>query len=603
MGERKRIRVDGVFDIECWAWSNFKVGVTMTADGDSEIHRSPGSMVDAMFRAGGVWWGHNSGGYDTLQVLEILRQRGVGQSISMSGSRVSRTMGGGLTIRDSYSLVPMGLEAFAEMAKRIVPRLWFECKCGNDCGGYCAIRKRMPYYMERRLEEYCVEDCATLLAGLRALSEFAEENDFDLCGTIGGSSWATAKRVIGIPDAEMSASQWTRIRSAYYGGRCSVFRPIVHASGSHWDICSAYPSALANTSLPTGPPRELGSRSAMAAMARDIPGIYSCTINVPDMHVPPLPWGWGKTGLSFPIGTVSGVWTLIEIQYAESLGCEVTGVEWAMVWDEDSTLFGEWIGKIYALRDYLGKDTAFGGWLRLFPNSLVGKMAERPDKRFLRLNPPISDIVACPATRPCTLESCSGVCGAWEQVDKWGEMWSVPFYRHSESGHIQWAAYVNAASRITHRNGIDGAGTDAIYAHTDSLWTTRPEPPMPSGHGLGQWSLKCRWSEWESPALQSYAYTDEKTGERITHSAGIMISPAEWEKGMASQDRGVMSVIEAARRGNGLFSRAHRKWTLPEHGSWYGDRILGVDGITRPVTCGQLRTRLNERANRTRKDY
>lgn len=595
---RKRLRVDGVYDIECQGWSRFVTGCTIAISGVklvTEIHDSPESMVDAMLRNGGSWWGHNSGKYDGLQVLEVLRQRGIGQSISMAQSRVTRTMGAGLTLRDSFALVPLGLEAMCEMSGQLTPKLWFDCHCERDCGGYCAIKRGMPYYMRKRLEEYCVQDCQGLYHGLMALQEFADANDYDLLGTIGGSAWATAQRTMGLPNADFSPSQWHRLRTAYYGGRTAVLRPIVRDSGSHWDIGSAYPGSLANTPLPMGGFTERGSRGASWAMGHDKPGIYSCTINVPDEHIPPLPWRWGD-GLSFPTGTVSGAWPLPEIQYAESVGCTVQAVHWGINWEYTDKVFGQWTRDIYALRSKVGKSSAWGKWLRLFPNSVVGKMAERPDKRFLRMNADPSQIVACPVRKPCTLTECSGVCGAWEQVDKWGQMWSVPFYKLSKCGHVHWASYVTAASRMQHRDGMVPHGRDAVYVDTDSLWTTAADAPSPHGDGLGEWSRKGGWHElFEAPAPKSYGYVDEKTSEWVVCSAGASINAREWTKGEHVQDRGVLSILDAARSGHGLFTRSHRKWTLPRHGEWYGDRKITATGTTRPVTINELRIRLDER--------
>jgi hypothetical protein len=591
--ERKRLRVDGAFDIECTGWDNFLVGVTITAGLDVEVHHSPQSMVDTMLEHGGVWWGHNSGKYDGLQALEILRQGGLSQSVNLSGSRVTRSMGQGLTIRDSYGLVPMGLESLTRMAGRMVPRLWFDCHCGRDCGGYCSITRRMPPYMLARLVEYCIQDCEGVLYGLRALQEFADEHDYDLLGTIGGSAWATAKRVLDLLDAD-SGKNWPRIRDGYYGGRCSVFRPMVSVSGSHWDIGSAYPSALAGNWLPTGSPTERGSRSASTHLSAGTSGIYSCTMHVPGQQIPPIPWRWGN-GISFPVGVVSGSWPLTEIEYAISVGCKVQAVHWAITWPRTENLFGDWIRGIYDVRSSVGRDSPFGQWLRLFPNSLGGKFAERPDKRFLRMNPPIADIIACPAKSPCTLTSCSGVCGAWEQVDKWGQMWSVPFYKPSPSGHIHWAAYMTAALRIQHHRELAIHGESAVYCDTDSLWTTNELYPADTGPGLGQWSRKCGFLEFEARAPKCYAYTDAATGEFAVCSAGAPMHPREWTTGESIQDRGVLSILDAAKLGSGLFHRAYRRWTLPVADRWYGDRIIDSGGMTRAVTTDELRIRLNER--------
>jgi hypothetical protein len=591
--ERKRLSVSGVFDIEAYGWDQFLIGVTQTRSGDIEVHETPDSMVRYMLFMGGTWWGHNSGKYDSLQLLDVMHGMGKSQSVSLSGGRATRVMGAGLTLRDSYALIPMALDYAADMGGVLRPRLWLDCTCGRDCDGYCRLRKRMPPYMKQRVIDLCIQDCGALMSALVALDEFAERYDFDLTGTIGGSAWATARRLMGLPNAEFSASQWARIRSAYYGGRCSVFRPIIKERGHHYDIGSAYPHALATASLPCGEASELGARSALAAMATDTPGIYSCTMHVPDMRVPPLPWALGS-GLSFPTGTIAGCWALPEIWYAESVGCEIRSVEWAMTWDSESRLFSDFIRRVYEVRSTYGKASPWGMWLRLFANSLCGKFAERPDKRYVRMNPDLPEIGICEARAPCTLSSCSGACGAWEQLDKWGTIWSVPFYRPSDAGHIHWAAYLTAASRMQHHASL-AADESVAYCDTDSLWTTANASPEPAGSGIGEWARKCGFLDFEAVAPKCYAYTDEVTGEYIVCSAGATLSATEWRSGVANQDRGVMSLVDAARAGGALFRRAHRTWTLPKHGEWYGDRKLSSDGTTHPVTCPQLRTRLNER--------
>lgn len=597
--KRKSVRVDGVFDIECYGWDNFLVGVTLTADGDCRVWHDPESMFGYLYGLGGSWWGHNAGKYDILQALDVLCKEGEGQSIAYSNGRVTRTMGGGLVMRDSYSLIPMGLEDVAVMGGVQIPKLWFDCTCSHDCGGYCRLAKRMPYYMKERVIEYCIQDCQALLAGMSSLCEFAAEHDYDLCGTIGGSAWATVRRTLGIADSDIPAAQWRALRSGYFGGRCSVFRPRVNGPGGHYDIGSAYPHSLANVWLPVGVASEMGSGNALAALSRDRPGMYACTVIVPDCKVPPLPWVWGE-GLAFPVGEVSGVWTLLDLQEAVRLGCTIQSVHWGIVWDAEERVFGQWVKDIYKVRSHYGKKHPFGKWTRWFPNSLCGKFAERPDKRMLRMNPETRDIVYCDGKSPCTLTTC--VCGSWVQEDKWGHIWSVPFWRMSDSSHVHWAACITAASRIQHAGQLRAHGDDAVYCDTDSLWTTGESPPEPAGDGLGEWSRKCGFLDFESPAPKAYAYTDDKTGEYIISYAGALLSVAEWTKGEASQDRGVLSILDAARAGGGLFKRAHRTWTLPRHGEWYGDRRLRASsGMTVPATCTELRIRLYER-DRKRRD-
>ena len=525
-----------------------------------------------------------------------MRRRGMMMSISLSGSRITRAIGSGITLCDSYGIIPLGLETAARMSGDTVSDLGWPCDCGRHCGGYCAIRVGMSGTRLRQLASYCANDAEVLMRALLALCRFAESHGMDLRGTIGGAAWATAQRVLGIPDCDLPASTWRRIYNGYYSGRCQVFKPSA-SSGKHWDITAAYPYSLSVARLPTGRPSEHGFRGASSALDRGQPGIYSCTINVPECHVPPLPYRW-RSGLAFPVGYVSGCWTLPEIEHAVSLGCSIEDVQWCVVWPRTENIFGDWISGISNLRVTLGKESAFGPWLRLFANSLTGKLAENPSRRFVRLHPPLKDIKICRCMDKC-------ICEPYRQLDTWGELWTVPYYRQASSGHVQWAAYVTSLSRIDLGHGMRATGTSLVYTDTDSVWSESSSAPGNVGDAPGQWQLKGGWSDWQCAAPKCYAFVDGD-GERIVRAAGIRLLPAEWKQGRAEQDRGVYSLVDAARTSGdtmtghrGLFRARHHVWTMPSHGrttGWYGDRQLDQSsGVTYPVTIHELRTRQERR--------
>jgi len=586
--KRRTIRIDGTWDIECWGWVHPVVIVTRSVTHGVEVHWSMREAVQRMLKLGGTWWSHNGGKYDTLAALEELRRLGVSMSISLSGSSVSRAQGGGLQLCDSYQVIPLGLERAAELAGRTCTPLGWPCSCGASCGGYCGITARMDATRRSQLAEYCVEDTGVALDALFALRDFAELHDFDLRGTIGGSAWATAQRWLGLPDADMSPAAWRRCRTGYYGGRVSVMRPVAD-HGRHWDISSAYPAALATTPLPVGAMSEYGSREAARMMRASRPGIYACTVHVPEMHTPPLPWVT-RSGTAYPVGGVSGVWALPEIAAAEARGCRVTSVEWCVVWEREELVFGDLMRSWTDVRFSVGKKTAWGAWMRLFPNSITGKLAEQPNRRFVRLHPPLSEIRMCPFKSPCTTAKC--VCDAYQQVDNWGEMWSVPYFRQGASSHIHWAAYTTAATRGALLSGLETQGMDAVYCDTDSIWTTSRHHPDPVGDALGEWALKGGWADWRCASPKSYAFVDASTGELTVRAAGARLHAREWLEGEATQDRGALTFLDAAKRSRGLFAPKRHRWTVPSGGAttgWYGDRMLDTHtGVTHPASCKEL---------------
>jgi hypothetical protein len=597
--KRRTIRVDGTWDMECAGWDRPVVIVTNSRRTGIAVHHTVGDALALMRGEGGYWWAHNGGAYDTVAAVADAYEDGHTMTISLAGSRVSRAQGGGLTLCDSYGLIPLGLEHVAELAGMESVQLDLECICGTQCGGYCSISVHMGEYRMRKLETYCVSDTEVLSAGLDALIGLAEQHDYDLRGTIGGSSWATAQRWMELPDADMPPSVWRRVRDGYHGGRVAVMRPVSHGVGSHWDLGSAYPWAAASTSLPVGDIEELGGQLARQALASGRPGMYACKVHVPLMHVPPLPWRW-RGGTAYPVGDVSGVWPLVELQAALERGCRIDGVSWCIAWREERPVLADIMARWMEVRFAAEPDSSWRAWMRLFANSLTGKLAESPDRRFVRLNPPLADVIPCRGVSPCSPLRCRGACGAYSQLDTWGRMWSVPYWRPSKSGYLHWAAYITAATRVAWMQGAESQGEDMCYGDTDSVWSMSPDGPSPMGNGLGQWSRKHDFAELHVAAPKSYAFVHADTGEFVTRTAGARLTRSDWIAGEAAQERGVMSLVEAAKsqsdNGKGkLFRLKTHKWTMPQAGrntGWYGDRLIdATTGLTHAVTCDVLKQR------------
>ncbi len=233
-------------------------GVVYDTAADKAHHvASPDELVDLLLARTGTYWAHNGGRYDMLQVAEVLRRRKITCQVDASSGPITRIRVGGLELRDSARLIPMGLDAAAEMATLPPPgALGWPCTCGGACGGYCAITTELDLFKLQELKAYCEVDARTLAAVLLALHKEAELEGVDLRGTVGASAWATVSKRLALPSARdvIPAVVWKRAREGYYGGRQTMFRPIAH-SGLRFDLVSAYPSALARTAVPVGEAR------------------------------------------------------------------------------------------------------------------------------------------------------------------------------------------------------------------------------------------------------------------------------------------------------------------------------------------------------------
>jgi hypothetical protein len=590
------VKVSGTFDIECAEWSRFVVASTYEPEG-ARVHNSISSLVDYLLRRPGLtWFAHAGGVYDFLAVAEEMRAREIPCSVDLAGSRASRIVGGKIVLRDSWPLVPLPLsqavEFIGERQMEFDPAL-MPCSCIEPCGGFCRLASafKSPKVMAH-VTERCASDARQLFYVLRRIVAIGAELDLDLRGTIGGTAWATAKRKLDLPNTHHSASEWRTIRKAYFGGRTAVIRPMVD-SGRHFDQQSAYASALATIAIPVGKPIALAGRNAERALESDYAGIFSASVDVPDLFIPPLPIREPKR-IVYPVGKMRGVWTGLELRNAMDRGVIVESVRWAITWPTKLIRFRSLMLEWWNARRRAGKETALGAWLRVLPSSLTGKLAENPDKRVASIYP--REIRMCRGKAPCRNAKlrdgvivdrgrCTGACGAYSQLDQWGQIWSIPIRRPSPCSHIEWAAHLTAAARIRLLEGMESQGAELAYSATDSVWTSGENPPGTVGSGLGDWEHKEDFTEFHCAAPGQYSYRSH--GTMTVRTAGIRLSAAEYGRGFAKNDRGVLSFVEAAAASRGLFVRRNQNWNLSNRGrdeGWYGDRWLDAkSGITYPL--------------------
>lgn len=609
------IRVDGVIDLEAAHWTSI-VCAAAYEPGDPRVFQARGralaELVDHLLARGGYWWSWAGGHYDLLAIADELHRRKRPLLVNRAGSRITSMVTGRLHLHDAYALVPLPLDVACDIAER--PRvggIGWPCRCGQQCGGYCQITTSLPLDQRAQLAAYCLEDCCAGYEVLVALVERARAAGLELRGTVGGTAWASAKAQLGLPDAEWFHGTWRRAARGYYGGRLYVGRAWA-GGGDHWDVASAYPAALSATPVPLGPAYEVGGRRAGLAFEHGTPGIYRATVQIPPLEIPPLPWRREGGGLAWPYGAIRGSWTALELRAAMARGATVEGYHGAVVWPEgEAPLFSELMAAWYGHRR-AAADAGNGGlaaWWRELANSLTGRLAQRPDAGSVILHPDPERIVVCDGRGRASLDAgcsryeCTGRCGAWRQLDPWGQIWEVPRWRLSASAHVGWAAYLTAAMRVAWLDAADAVGAERIvYGATDSLRVLPGAPPpgacapgeRPS---LGQWNLKDRWADWTCIGPGRYRYTDCETGEVIARATGVArMSDREWQA-MRTRDqaivdtRGVATFGEAVASGK-LWKRRERVTRITVDTEWRGDRFLAAsDGRTYPASREQIQER------------
>lgn len=624
MGEI-RIAPAAFFDLETSEWDQFVLGGLVLPDGTFEHSGYPWNdsnerdFYARLRQVRGELWGWNSGKFDTLWVLEQARSQGDYGKVSAAGTRVTRAELGKLVCRDAVALIPMSLEKAAGIAELTATKdtglpCTDECKADREsdesCGGYCSITRELTAPQWRTLCEYLENDCRVGWAVLQRIIEAAEEWDLDLRGTVGASSYATLARRV---DLEAAAWEWRHYklaRSAYFGGRCQVLQPAA-AAGHRLDIHSAYPAALSETELPCGDCMEVGGAKAQRAYQRCKEGVYTATVDVPrDMFLPPLPWRLGGrrdgrgSRVCYPVGTLRGTWTRIELEYAASLGCRVD-VHAGLVWSDADAFLAEPMDELWQHRADVGPSTPLGKWVKWFLNSATGKLAESPHKDAIHVCPDHARIRPCPGASGrggsdylgdfgCTDELCRGTCDAWKMIDKKGEVWAQPVFRIPDNGHIQCAAYLTAAARIKwHRQAIDDGvgGLTTVYGDTDSVFATEPRTRW-LGDDLGQWGYDGPFFDFRALAPKCYGYRDADGVDHVRAKGLSGISAKELDRFFRGETivrtRGVKGLRSAARAGGSLFVRKYIARSSNADGIHFGDRTLRRDGRTWPRTTKEL---------------
>lgn len=589
--------------------------------------------MDLLLSLEGRFFAHNGGKFDVLWFLNHVRMRGLKATCYAQGQRLTNVRVGKLILCDSYALIPMSLEKGAGLGRYAKSTTGLDCVCDSACGGYCSIKRTMSVAAMRRLVDYLEVDCRATLSMLDGVIDYCDRNDLDLQYTIGGSSWTTAKRWLGLSAADwtwgsrgQSASTLYQFaRQGYFGGRTQVFRPLAE-SGWRYDVNSAYPAALATLALPTGQPIERWGSAAARAYANGEEGIYRARIRVPQCHIPPLPTR-GHLRLVYPTGTIDGIWAANEIRYAEENGCRVQRIDTGLCWDSSHVVFASLCKYVWELRDKAGPKTTLGTWLKWFANSLTGRLAIRPEGETIVIGTNLSTgFKSCPAdfdckngarhgstSKRCCEHLCTKRCGATLPLGDWGQNFGV-FVKHrwqiADSAHVHYAAYLTAHARIAlHRQLTDDEadGYSAVYCDTDSCYSIT-ERVNNIGPALGQFKKEGTFEplpvDVEGDATEHrygfislapktyryHAFSDDGKSKTSVASKGVEANAVNFARLIRGEsvttNRGVKSIRSASRDGDFFVRKSITRSVLGTEDvngvRWFGDRWLADDGVTHP---------------------
>lgn len=407
-----------------------------------------------------------------------------------------------------------------------------------------------------KVEEYLRLDCISLFEALAKLKEFARDNDLDLGLTIGGAAFRNAQRYLKFGNDFHNLDEHAFRRGAYYGGRVQTFRKGQFGHGFSYDVISMYPSLLSSLELPVGLPTGKTGTAARRAFDAGKEGLFRVNVDVPEQHIPPLPFR-SKKRLHYPHGSWEATYTASELREAVSqYGVKVTAFRDARVYSQSARIFGPWVDHIIGLRMKAGKKTPLGLFLKRYANSVYGKLASKPDKLRLLINPPrikegdeiIADGII--ARRSQTIDSCM---------------------------HPTWAAYVTSGGRVLLGRKLHETDPSlALYCDTDGV-KCLDRRSFGIGSALGQ------WEEEEFSALRIIApkvYGENKLDGTLDSKAkGIRLRKGEMpEVGRHYRARGGVKGAKSVGKRSKFFERNDMTRVL---NSRTGDRFEIGGGLTR----------------------
>lgn len=403
-------------------------------------------------------------------------------------------------------------------------------------------------------ERYMIRDAEIVVRYMQAIQETYLDANAEMKSTTPATAmdlWRRNHLVEAIPGLTRGARRY--FRKAYFGGRVEIFRMRSKGKVRYYDANSLYPTVMQGWY-----PDILDLRG------NGLHGAVSATVEVPRMHVPPLPLrANGK--LLFPVGRFRGTWCSCELEYAETLGVRILKEHGRLGSDSLVRPFASYVRDCYSKRMNAKTELEKTTW-KFALNSLYGKFGTSGTVERL----------VDPKTVKRKLDGT--------------EFWIGPLLCISTNqeppvyANVLWAAWTTALARIQlHKalRAVERAGAEVLYCDTDSVIFRENGRPvkLSIGKALGQWKCEAEIIEYEARAPKVYRFVT-KDGETM-RAKGVPAECAEsfFEGGRACYNK-PLRLREASRRG-----LVPNVWIQAEKvlRSGYDKRIMLRGGGTAPI--------------------
>lgn len=187
-------------------------------------------------------------------------------------------------------------------------------------------------------------------------------------------------------------------RFSYYGGRTEDYWKGNVGEAVEHDVTAMYPDAMQRIDFPYPSPENFTRVDKPSESVLEHEGFARVSITVPDdCFYPPLPFK-SLSHLLFPVGTLEGIWTHLQIRWALQQNCQLNSIDWSYYNTHTFNPFRPYVSELIKLRlRYLcpgcerSDQTGRACWedgvkctnadsieevIKLFLNGLYGKFAQ-----------------------------------------------------------------------------------------------------------------------------------------------------------------------------------------------------------------------------------
>ena len=442
-------------------------------------------------------------------------------------------------------------------------------------------KERKQWYAEVPLAElipYNQRDCEILYKALMEFQELLLSEGGVMQKTIASSAMMLFRRSFLKTDIRTNGGINEISRTAYHASRVEPLAMNCH-NANYYDVNSSFPFSMTKPM----PGNMIASHLHLPdRLLQKIDRSYlvRASVTVPETYLPPIPYRRGGR-LFFPTGTWSGWFIDVDFELLIQEGGRVNKVYEVFEFDTFNDM-AEYSTTIYDKRKKA--KTPFEKILyKYLLNSLYGKMAERPEKQRLWVNPS-SEILK--SLRPENMISAQA-----------GGIFLEDIVLPLEHVHVPISTRITAYSRKLLYDFMSDSFNGCYYCDTDGFAT---DDEFDTSMNLGGLKLEKRIIHGEFYAPKVYSLTiegkDDGPDERIVHAKGFSLGKDKGEAENRFQDLiegREIQVERMSRLREGLKTGLKPKETIVTKaltGNTVPKRFFYPDGSSRPWCIDEIKS-------------